>query len=136
VMIQTFNGDHPVISALKGTISEEQLLSEDQELRKALHYPPYGRMARLRVESPDQGEARSRAQFLAQSVGALFSPSELEILGPSEAFLERAKGIFRWDLLIKSWEIRPLQKVIYTAKELSAQRKWTLLVDVDPYGGG
>ncbi|CAK9249845.1 unnamed protein product [Sphagnum jensenii] len=136
VMIQTFNADHPVISALKGNISEDELLREDQELRKALSYPPYGRMARLRVESPDQAEARSRAQFLAQAVGDLFSPSELEILGPSEAFLERAKGIFRWDLLVKSKEIRPLQKVVFTAKELSNQRKWSLLVDVDPYGGG
>jgi primosomal protein N' (replication factor Y) len=136
VLIQTFDPEHPVISTLKGDLSEAQLLSEDQEIRKVLYYPPFGRMARLRLESPDQKEARSRAQFIAQSVSPLIKPTEAELLGPSEAFLERAKGIFRWDLVIKSRDIRPLQSVIFRAKEVANHQKWSLLVDVDPYGAG
>jgi len=50
--------------------------------------------------------------------------------------LERAKGIYRWDIVIKSKEIRPLQRAIYRAKEVCARQKWPMMVDVDPYGAG
>jgi primosomal protein N' (replication factor Y) (superfamily II helicase) len=153
VMIQTFDPEHPVIATVKGDISEEQLLSEDKEIRKALGYPPYGRMARLRLESPDSKEARSRAQTIAQALTQLFpegggaertpdsvpggaQEGSVQLLGPSEAFLERAKGIYRWDIVIKSKEIRPLQRAIFRAKEVSSRQKWPMMVDVDPYGAG
>jgi primosomal protein N' (replication factor Y) len=142
VLIQTFDPEHPVILTVKGDLSETQLLSEDKEIRKALNYPPYGRMARLRLESADSREARSRAQTVAQALVELFPESveltteSIQLLGPSEAFLERAKGIYRWDIVIKSKEIRPLQRAIYRAKEVCARQKWPMMVDVDPYGAG
>jgi primosomal protein N' (replication factor Y) len=153
VMIQTFDPEHPVIATVKGDLSEDQLLSEDKEIRKALGYPPYGRMARLRLESPDSKEARSRAQTIAQALTQLFpegggaertpdsvpggaQEGSVQLLGPSEAFLERAKGIYRWDIVIKSREIRPLQRAIFRAKEVSSRQKWPMMVDVDPYGAG
>jgi primosomal protein N' len=58
----------------------------------------------------------------------------LEFLGPSEAFLERAKGIYRWDLLIKSKEVRTLQQAVHWVRETCYQKKWPVLVDIDPYG--
>ena len=59
---------------------------------------------------------------------------DYEILGPSEAFLERAKGIFRWDILIKAPEVGKLQRALRRARELCARNKWPCIVDVDPYG--
>jgi primosomal protein N' (replication factor Y) len=139
VLVQTFNPEHPVLATLKGDLSEAQLLADDKEVRRVLNYPPYGRMARLRLESAEQQEARARAQAIVQELGILFPRGEeqsIEILGPSEAFLERAKGIYRWDIVLKSRDIRPLQRAIFRAKELSIGRKWPILVDVDPSGAG
>jgi primosomal protein N' (replication factor Y) len=145
-LIQTFSPDHPVLQTVKGTLSEDDFLETERQLRQALNYPPFGRMARLRFESKDRGEAQQRSQAVANAVmhSSGISKSaepaaigaEFEVLGPSEAFLERAKGIYRWDLLIKSTEIKNLQRAVFRAREMCFQQKWPLVVDVDPSGVG
>ncbi len=136
VLIQTFQPDHPVIRAVKGEISEEDFLTGERELRQVLSYPPFGRLARLRFENTEQGDAKAHASEIAKGLGPLELSKKLQILGPSEAFLERAKGIYRWDLLLKGTEIRILQQAVSRAKALCAQKRWQLLVDIDPYGIG
>ncbi len=143
VLIQTYQPDAPVIAVLLGERSEEDFLAEELELRQALSYPPFGRMARLRVESTERQEAVTRCEAIANALRGAQPAIEkeetdlrLEYLGPSEAFLERAKGIFRWDVLIKSSSVRALSRSISVAKAVAAREKWPLLVDVDPYGLG
>lgn len=143
VLIQTFQPDAPVLSVLLGERSEESFLEEELELRKALAYPPFGRMARLRIESTERNEAVSRCEAIANALRSAQLGIEneepgvrLDFLGPSEAFLERAKGIFRWDVLIKSSSVRALGRSVAVAKMHAARERWTLLVDVDPYGLG
>lgn len=133
VLIQTFDIDHPVLQVVKGTLSEEVFLETERELRQALGYPPFGRLARLRFESSDAAEAKQRAETIAHALQGLQAEGRIELLGPSEAFLERAKGIYRWDLLIKSSEIQGQQKALHVARELCHRHRWGYLVDVDPY---
>ena len=134
VLIQTFNPVHDVIRAVRGELPEDEFLENERELRKALGYPPFGRLARLRFEADSQDEARMRAQAVTQSLHPMQEAGSLELLGPSEAFLERAKGIYRWDLLIKTPEIQILQRALARAQDAAHQHKWPVLVDVDPYG--
>jgi len=134
VLIQTFNPAHPVIQAVMGLLPEDQFLEEERELRKALGYPPFGRLARLRLEGATQEEARQNANSVTQLLIPL--GESIEVLGPSEAFLERAKGIYRWDILIKSADIRHLQKAVQIAQQTCARNRWPVLVDIDPSGIG
>jgi primosomal protein N' (replication factor Y) len=143
VLIQTYQPDAPVLAVLLGERSEDDFLAEELELRQALAYPPFGRMARLRVESTERHEAVTRCESIANTLRGVQAAIEseepgvrLDYLGPSEAFLERAKGIFRWDVLIKSSSVKALSRSISVAKQLAAREKWSLLVDVDPYGLG
>jgi primosomal protein N' len=59
-----------------------------------------------------------------------------DVLGPSEAFLEKVKGIYRYDSLLKTNQISALHECIASAKIFASQRKWSVLVDIDPYGLG
>lgn len=141
VLIQTFSPEHPVMSVLSGQVSVESFLEQERELRQALNYPPFARIARIRVESSRRDEAKERAGRLAAQLTAwiaseLGSGGGIEILGPSEAFLERAKGIFRWDLLLKSTSVRSLHRLIHAAKLASSRLEFPVLVDVDPGGIG
>ncbi len=143
VLIQTYQPDAPVIAVLLGERSETDFLADELDLRRALAYPPFGRMARLRIESTERNEAVARCEAVAKALRATQIAIEseepglrLEFLGPSEAFLERAKGIYRWDLLIKSSSIRALGRSIAVAKQVAGPARWPLLVDVDPYGLG
>ncbi|MDR3605834.1 MAG: primosomal protein N' [Oligoflexia bacterium] len=132
VMIQTYAPDHPVLQILDGRLDEDSFLENERELRRALGYPPFGRMARLRFESSERAEAKSRSEAVAKLIGS----DKVEVLGPSEAFLERAKGIYRWDLLLKTPQIQHLQRAIRLARDLAASERWPLWIDVDPYGTG
>jgi primosomal protein N' (replication factor Y) len=134
VLIQTFNVEHPVIQAVQGKITEDAFLETERELRLALGYPPFGRMARIRFEHESRDEAQIRARAVATALEGLQTERKLDLLCPSEAFLERAKGIYRWDLLIKSPDVNALQRAILRAKEYCGGRKWPFLVDVDPHG--
>jgi len=136
VLLQTYQPDHPVLEVLKGGLTEDAFLETERELRQALAYPPFGRMARLRIEAAEQAEARANSTELGQALRAGPAATGLDLLGPSEAFLERAKGIYRWDLLLKSTDIGKLQTALRFAKDFALRRKWSLLVDVDPHGVG
>ena len=133
VLIQTYDADHPVLKVVRGEISEDDFLEGERELRQALNYPPFGRMARLRFESAEAAEAKGRSEEVARRLQPLEAEGRIELLGPSEAFLERAKGIYRWDLLLKSREIQALQRALHAAREHCGSRRWPFWVDVDPY---
>lgn len=135
VLVQTYDPDHSVIQVLTGAMSEESFLEAEAELRKVLHYPPFGRLARLRFENPSREEARVQSQAVAQALIQFFQGEEWPVvMGPSEAFLEKAKGIYRWDLLIKAQDVERLQKAVYLTRDFCARQKWPVLIDVDPYG--
>lgn len=137
VLVQTYDPDHPVIQVLTGATSEAVFLENEAELRKALFYPPFGRLARLRFESASREEARGRSETVSQALAQVFRDQEWPVvMGPSEAFLERAHGIYRWDLLIKSPDVERLQKAVSLSKEYCYRQKWPILIDVDPYGVG
>jgi primosomal protein N' (replication factor Y) (superfamily II helicase) len=134
VLIQTFAPEHPVIQSLQSAPVEEAFLEGERSLRQALTYPPFGRMARLRFESRSREDAQARAVRIAASLQTHVDGKTIEVLGPSEAFLERAKGIYRWDVLIKSPGIQPLQKALIGARKACVRERWPFLVDMDPQG--
>lgn len=134
VLIQTYSPSHPVLRTILGEMDEASFLATERDLRRFLVYPPFGRIARLRFEAAQQGEARTRAEAVAAELARSIPAGKVEVLGPSEAFLERAKGTYRWDLLLKAAEIGSLQKALLRAKEACHSRKWPFWVDVDPYG--
>jgi primosomal protein N' (replication factor Y) len=136
VLIQAYAVDHPVLRAVKGEVSRDEFLESERALREALRYPPFGRLTRLRFESAASAEARGRAEEVARALSRAngAASEDLELLGPSEAFLERVKGAYRWDLLLRSREIRPLHAAIGRARALAAAGGWPMVVDVDPAG--
>lgn len=134
VLIQAFQVNNPVLKVVAGEISEKDFLETERQLRKILTYPPFGRLVRIRFENRVQAEAARRAKILAYQLLPLTQAKSLFLLGPSEAFLERAKGIYRWDLLLKSQDICILQQAIAVAKNICSQNKWQSLVDMDPCG--
>jgi primosomal protein N' len=87
------------------------------------------------VESAEPSEARQRSQRIAEALKP-FEKDGLQILGPSEAFLEKAKGIYRWDLLLKCTALKPLHQALLGVRALARDAKWPILVDVDPSGIG
>ncbi|MEK6707041.1 MAG: primosomal protein N' [Bdellovibrionota bacterium] len=136
VLIQAFDTDHPVLEAIAGNLGEGIFLEQERSLRSALGYPPFGRLARIRVENNSMEKARTIIDTISKHLCKFVEKPKLELLGPSEAFIERAKGVYRWDLLLKARDITGLQPALEIARRASLQNKWRMFIDVDPYGTG
>lgn len=136
VWIQTYDPDHPVLSVLRGETTMDMFVSSERELREALSYPPFGRLARIRFEALSSEEARSLAREAAQELSTLAEvrSGALEVLGPSEAFLEKAKNSYRWDLLLKAKQVQAIQRAARRVRAVAAQKKGRTWIDIDPYG--
>lgn len=142
-LIQTYQPDHVIFRAIQDSEEKIRFFEGERELRSALFYPPFGRIARIRIEDTDEALAKKNSKELVEAITQWSdrkkgTDSELlfDILGPSEAFLEKVKGIYRFDALLKSNRISALHECIASAKIFANSRKWSLLVDVDPYGLG
>jgi len=137
VLVQTYNSEHESLIRAQKTdftgFAEQELMH-----RKALNYPPYGRLVCFRVQGAKLPEAQEAIKTLAQRAQALkgkFSAYEsLEILGPAEAPLSRIRGQFRFHLLLKGFQSQVLNQF---SRQVLADEKWfpssvKILVDIDP----
>jgi len=82
----------------------ERFYTEELGYRKALGYPPFGRLIRVLITGPDEAETRSASLELTRLVSAIAvdgSEQELEVLGPAPAPLARLRGRYRYQLLVK-----------------------------------
>lgn len=134
VLVQTFQPEHPVIETLLGRSTVEDFVANERQLRETLGYPPFGRIARIRVEDEVSGKAQRTAEGLVQGLGLL--PETVQILGPSPAHIERIEGVYRWDFVIRTKEIRVLHQVVHQVRKMAASKDIQVLIDVDPYGMG
>lgn len=136
VLIQAFQTDNPVIQTITGKKALETFRTEELEFRKALQYPPFGRLALLRISAARNNDAKQRAEKLAQQLSASIESNSIEVLGPSEAMIAKIKGEYRWDLLVKTQSVSDLHRSIQHAKWIAQSNEWPLVVDIDPSGLG
>jgi len=134
VMMQTHHPDHPLLNDLlqNGYDHFAQTLLQE---RQQAEWPPYAALALLRAEATDKGLPQaflSEAYRLAQGLGI----SEVMLLGPVPAPMERRAGRYRAQLLLQSGKRSALHQLLNPWLQLLEQSKlgrkvrWSL--DVDP----
>jgi primosomal protein N' (replication factor Y) (superfamily II helicase) len=133
VIIQTFNPDH---YALKHAQNHDYkaFYEEEIDFRKALQYPPFGRIINLRLSSIKKDALLEEARLLGKSAKKLsaFKGNIAEIIGPAESPLAKIRGRYRFQMLIKGKDIDALHQI---ARELINKHKNShvrVTADVDP----
>lgn len=110
VIVQSYQPDHPAIK-----LGLEQNYDAFYELaltqRKRSHFPPYCYLLKLQCSYKTEAAAIRNAQQLARTLKSVL-PSEVELLGPTPAFYERAGGNYRWQLIVKSPKRAHLQDAL------------------------
>jgi len=134
VLIQTEYPEHPLLEQLIAG-GYDAFAAAALEERRAARWPPYSRLAVLRAEAPRREaplEFLERASELAASTGS----SEVELLGPATAPMERRAGLYRAQLLLEAPTHSPLQRLLArwvpAIEELPAARRVRWSIDVDP----
>jgi primosomal protein N' (replication factor Y) len=136
VVIQTLNPDHyAFLSAAEHDY--DAFYAEEIVLREEVGYPPFMRLCSVRVEAIDEARAESAAKLMGSVANATREARDgtVEVLGPIPAFLARAHGRYRWQLLLKAASASALHSCTRGLKstfEFRVEKGVTLTVDVDP----
>ena len=135
VIVQTRLPEHPVLRFasrhdVRGFV-EHEIAS-----RREACYPPFTRLALVRLESADETRVRDEAMRLAEVAQRTRPVIEraVEVLGPSPAPIERVRGKYRWRLLLRANERAPLRTTAWAVQQAShrADRAVRVVLDIDP----
>jgi primosomal protein N' (replication factor Y) len=134
VLIQTCTPEHPAIAAAS-RLDERAFLAQEIAERREAGYPPFQRLASLRLSGRRaedvEGAATESAERLRED-----EVEGVEVLGPAPQALARLRGQHRWHVLLKSGRSLLLHKAARRALELHADSRWKrtvrLIVDIDP----
>ncbi|MGA9854845.1 MAG: primosomal protein N' [Gammaproteobacteria bacterium] len=134
VLIQTHHPDHPLLTHLvrEGYASFAAAALAD---RRLAGLPPYAAMALLRAEAA----TASPPQVFLETAKSAFAPhcgTQVQILGPAPAPMERRAGRYRAQLLLLASQRALLQQALATALPslgtLKPARRVRWSLDVDP----
>ena len=132
VVVQTYYPDHYAILAA-ATHDYESFASRELKYRRWMHYPPFGALANVLVQSPKLEEAASWSAALGKWF-QIAAPEGVRVLGPCTAPIARIKGIYRFHIVLKAGSRHALNAalrgVLAHAETVGVPRR-NLVVDVD-----
>lgn len=127
VIIQTRHPDNEIIQ-LAAAQDYRAFYEHEIALREALGYPPFTKVILLTVEHSNEAKASEHADRLKKRLETL---RVAEILGPARALPYRLRGLFRWQLVLKTAPEEAVQRAVWEAiTELKLADSVT--VNVDP----
>ncbi len=139
VLIQTYHPEHYIFQAVR---DQDYLGFVERELagRRELAYPPYTRLALVRLSGPAEETVAREARRLAGDLQTFLTREQegwgrqIRVLGPAPASLARLQGRFRWQILLKSYGREPLARVLLYLREAwtTSRAHLSLTLDVDP----
>jgi primosomal protein N' (replication factor Y) (superfamily II helicase) len=135
VIIQTWAPHHYSIRAARDQ-DYARFMRRELELRRELDYPPFARLAMVRIEGADARATSALAATVARLLTKCAPGDQIRVLGPAPAPIERIKGRYRWQVMLKSRELRPMRAALAAMRtELGdrARRDGVMLaIDIDP----
>lgn len=129
VVIQTYHPDHYAIQAALRQ-DDEGFAREELHFRRVFHYPPYTRMVQILVEDRNRERGEKRIRELAGDLASHPLARGVRLSGPAPAPLERLRGEWRFQLLLRTANGRDLHRLLDHV--LPTTLPQGLTVDVDP----
>jgi primosomal protein N' (replication factor Y) len=140
VLIQTYHPEHYVFQAVQAQ-DYQGFVERELSSRRELGYPPFTRLALVRLSGPGEESVAREARRLAGELQAWLARepegrrSRLQVLGPAPASLRKLEGRFRWQLLVKSYGRGPLANLLGHLRQVWSpppRAHLSLTLDLDP----
>jgi primosomal protein N' (replication factor Y) len=130
VIVQTRRTDHPAI-AFGATHDVAGFTAAELRDRRELGYPPFSRMALVRVDAVDETTARRQAERLAKIARSAAGRDAL-VTGPAPAPLARLRGRYRYHFSVRAPARHALRRSLLAVMKAEADRRVRVAVDIDP----
>jgi primosomal protein N' (replication factor Y) len=135
VLVQTYDPTHPAIVFAAGH-DVAGFLERELVDRKELGYPPFSRLALVRVDAVDEQEARGACAALARVAreAAASAGGKVDVLGPAPAPIARMRNRFRFRVMLRGRERGPVRRVLAAVDVARAGlgKRVRSSIDVDP----
>jgi primosomal protein N' (replication factor Y) (superfamily II helicase) len=133
VVVQTYHPDHYAIKA--ATAHDYAGFAErEMKFRRTMHYPPFGVLANVLIQSEKLEEAAGWASILGKYFAQNQNSGAVRVLGPCTAPIARIKNVYRFHLILKGATRKAVNAVLRGmlahAAEAGVPRR-NLVVDVD-----
>src|ERR1035438_5167770 len=104
VVVQTYYPDHYAIVAAS-THDYASFAERELKYRRWMHYPPFGVLANVLVQSAKLEEAAGWSSLLGKYFVQNQDSGAVRVLGPCTAPIARIKGVYRFHLILKAGSI-------------------------------
>jgi primosomal protein N' (replication factor Y) len=137
VLIQTLRPNHPSLAAAV-THDYRTFMAGELARRQALGYPPFARLVLVRLDGKVDADVERAATSLGERLrghARQLGLGDDAVLGPAPPPIERVRGRYRWQLLLRHADVRGLRALARAARAADAEmrkRHVRLIVDVDP----
>ena len=112
VFVQTYSPEHPAVRAAASDEGFEPFAARELAERKEGGYPPYTRLVCLTFKGESEEKVRFSAETYARelSAGARQAASLLQVSDACPAPLAKAKGLYRYQLLLRAPAARAMTR--------------------------
>lgn len=136
VIFQTYNPDFYALESAKAQNYKEFYDTEIQT-REEFDYPPFAQVIRLILSSENNFRAEKSAQEIALRLSTIIDKQgvseRLIVLGPTPCVIERIKGMYRFQILIKNkMDEKGHAFISRFLNQISVPKDIKLAIDVDP----
>jgi primosomal protein N' (replication factor Y) len=138
VIVQTYAPEHYTMRHLVQH-DYRSFFEEEITFRRALNYPPFGRLVSLRIDGPKADEVEAKAKKLVHELRAKLNSKaiwreQIEVMGPAPAPIVKLRNRYRWQILLKGNQSTALLQFAGLARALLPRSaSGRLHIDVDPY---
>ncbi|MEA3424111.1 MAG: primosomal protein N' [Bacillota bacterium] len=133
VVIQTYSPDHyAILSALQHDY--KMYIDYELSIRKEMKYPPFYKLINIIISSTSDTEANKYSYGIAKELKRSLDSSNVNIIGPGPAILEKAKNLYRYQIVIKLLEVDQsyIKGIISNISKKIKKQSVFISVDVDP----
>lgn len=136
VIFQTYNPDFYAFESAKAQ-NYKEFYNTEIKTREEFDYPPFAQVIRLILSAENNFRAEKSAQEIALRLNTIIDKQgvseRLIVLGPTPCVIERIKGLFRFQILIKNkMEEKGHAFISRFLNQISVPKDIKLMVDVDP----
>jgi len=135
VVIQSLNPDHYAVARARKH-DYASFYEDEIPLRKALSFPPFSRMVTLHFSALHREQAEKELAALKTRLDTMRQKARhfqrIEVMGPTRSPIEKIRGRYRWQILLKGRELSPLHELARSILTMGKNGSLRITADVDP----
>ena len=133
VLVQTYHPEHYAIQCAR-THDYMGFVAKELQYRQWMHYPPFGVLANVLVQSGKLEEAAGWSAVLGKYLVQSQNSGAVRVLGPCTAPIARIKGTYRFHMILKAGSRKALNAALrgmLSHADAAGVPRRNLVVDVD-----